>query len=250
MTEKRVKEKFFPPWNLYVIVAGIISDQQIEYEERVLKDIVKECNGTFLTENYKPEVLEALSPWNLDCIRHVCGYRMNRRSYLGGVLPGGPLEMVKYHSTIWREALQMFGETHITDRGGADDTPFIYGIEPYGRYTISETDIYPDPSDPHSLEKCATITIYGTIRNACERKSHPVGLGFTVEPFTSFFPELGPNAYLLFRKLRKLFDPNNVCSPGRQVFTQEEFEAFPDQLAQGINKLRQLFGSRPVEKFK
>jgi FAD/FMN-containing dehydrogenase len=247
MTEKRVKKKFFPPWNLYVIIAGITSDKQIEYEEEVLREIVKECKGTFLSKDYKPEVLEALAPWNLDCIRNVCGYRMNRRSYVGGVLPAGPPEVAKYHSAIWREALQMFGETHITDRGGADDTTFIYGIEPAGRYTISETDIYPDPADPDSLRKCATITIYGTIRNACERKSQPVGLGFTAEPFTSFFPEQGPNAHLLFRKLRKLLDPNGVSSPGRQVFTEEEFKALPDQMAAGINKMRQLFGARPVE---
>jgi hypothetical protein len=248
MTEKRVKEKFFPPWNLYVIIAGITSDKQIEYEEKVLREIVRECNGMFLSKDHKPEVLEALAPWNLDCIRHVCGYRMNRRSYLGTVFSAGPPEVAKYHSTLWREALQMFGETHITDRGGAEDTPFIYGIEPSGRYTISETDIYPDPIDPLSLKKCATITIYGIIRNICERKSQPVGLGSSAEPLTSFFPEQGPNAHLLFRKLRKIFDPNSVCSPGRQVFTEEEFRAFPDQVAAGINKLRQLFGASPIDK--
>ena len=247
MTEDRVREKFFPPWNLYIIIAGITSDKQIEYEEKVLREIAKECTGIFLSEDHRPEALEALAPWNLDCIRNVCGYRMNRRSYVGGVLPVGPPEVAKYHSAFWREALQMFGETHITDRGGADDTTFIYGIEPAGRYTISETDIYPEPSDLQSLEKCATITIYGTIRNACERKSQPVGLGFTGEPFTSFFPEQGPNAHLFFRKMRKIFDPNSVCSPGRQVFTEEEFKALPDQLTAGINKMRQLFGASPVE---
>jgi FAD/FMN-containing dehydrogenase len=247
MTEKRVKEKFFPPWNLYVIIAGITSDKQITYEEKVLRGIVKECKGTFLSQDNKPEVLEALAPWNLDCIRHVCGYRMNRRAYLGGVLPVGTPEVAKYHSTIWREALQTFGETHITDRGGADDTAFIYGIEPAGRFTISETDIYPDPADPESLQKCTTITMYCVFRNACERKSQPVGLGFTVEPFTSFFPELGPHAYHLFRKLRKIFDPNGVCSPGRQVYTEEEFKALPDYLVTEINKIRQLFGASPVE---
>jgi hypothetical protein len=248
MTEKRVKEKFFPPWNLYVIVAGITSDKQAEHEERILREIVKECKGTFLTKDHKAEVLEALAPWNLDCIRHVCGYRMNRRSYLGGLVPGGPPEMPKYHSAVWGEALQMFGEVHITDRGGVNDTPFIYGIEPCGRYALSETDIYPDPLDPESLSKCAAITIYSVIRNSCERKSQPVGLGSLTEPFTSFFPELGPNAYLLFRKLRSIFDPNSVCSPGRQVFSQEEFSAFPDELALLINKTRQLFGADSVEK--
>jgi hypothetical protein len=246
MTEKRAAEKFFPPWNLYVITAGITSDKQIAYEERVLQEIVAECKGTFLSKDYKPEVLKALAPWNLDCIRHVCGYRMNRRSYLGGVIPMGDLEASKYHSALWREALEMFGETHITDRGGAEDTPFIYGMEPCGRFTTSETDIYPDPVDPGSLEKCATITMYGVFRSACERKAQAGSLGLSVEPLTSFYPEQGPNVHLLFRKLRRFLDPNGVSSPARQIFTEEELKAFPQEMAAGINKLRQLFGADPI----
>jgi len=248
MTEQRVKENFFPPWNLYVIIAGITSDDQIAYEEGVLQEIVKEFGGTFLSKDYKPDVLEALAPWNLDCIRNVCGYRMNRRMYAGGVLPAGPPEVAKYHSNLWREALGKFGETHITDRGGTHNTTFIYGIEPAGRYTLSETDIYPDPVDTSSLHKCLAITMYGAIRNASERKCTAFGFGGPVEPLISFFPEMGPNIHLLLRKLRKVFDPNGVCSPGRQVFTEEECRAFPDEKVAGINKMRQLLGMNPVEK--
>ncbi|MCK5011086.1 MAG: FAD-binding oxidoreductase, partial [Deltaproteobacteria bacterium] len=36
MTEDRAKEKFFPSWNLYLIVVGITSDNQIAYEEKVI----------------------------------------------------------------------------------------------------------------------------------------------------------------------------------------------------------------------
>lgn len=248
MTEKRAKEKFFPSWNLYVIIAGITSDSQIEYEEKVLREIAKEFGGKFLSKDYKPEVLEALAPWNLDCIRNVCGYRMSRRMYAGAVLPAGPPEVAKYHSKIWKEALEMYGETHITDRGGADNTTFLYAIDPAGRYTISETDIYPDPLDPDSLHKFATITMYGTVRNAAERKCAPFAFGGPAEPLTSFFPEQGPNAYLLFRKLRKVFDPNGVSSPGRQVFTEEEYQAFPEQKVEEINKMRKLLGMNPVER--
>jgi len=248
MTEERAKEKFFPSWNLYVIIAGITSDGQISYEERVLREIAKECGGKFLSRKYKPKVLEALAPWNLDCIRNVCGYRMNRRMYAGGSLPSGPPEVAKYHSAIWREALERFGETHITDRGGADNTTFVYGIEPSGRYTLSETDIYPDPIDPGSLEKCVTITLYSAVKNAAERSCAPFGLGGPAEPFVTFFPEQGPNVHLLLRKLRGVFDPNSVCSPGRQVLTEEEFEIFPQHTVEGINSLRRLFGMKPIER--
>jgi len=248
MTEERARSGFFPPWNLYVIIAGITSDGQIAYEEKVLRDIAKECGGRFLSPDYKPEVLEALAPWNLDCIRNVCGYRMNRRMYAGGCLPAGPPEVAKYHSALWRETLEKFGETHITDRGGADNTTFVYGIEPAGRYVLSETDIYPDPADTASLEKCNTITIYSAIRNAAERKSTPFSFGGPAEPLVTFFPEQGPNVHLLLRKLRKIFDPHGVSAPGRQVLTEEEFQAFPEHTVEGINKMRQLFGMSPIKR--
>jgi hypothetical protein len=246
LTEKRTRENFFPAWNLYVIIAGTTSAGQIEYEESVLEAIVKKYGGKFLCDDYKPEVLEALAPWNLDCIRNVCGYRMNRRMYAGGSLPSGPPEVAKYHSAVWRESLEKFGETHITDRGGADNTTFIYGIEPAGRYTFSETDIYPDPADPRSLEKCMAITMYSAVRNAAERKCAPFAFGGPVEPLTSFFPEMGPNVHLLMRKLRKIFDPHNISSPGRQVFTEEELKTFLEQKGEGINRLREQFGLKPV----
>jgi hypothetical protein len=62
------------------------------------------------------------------------------------------------------------------------------------------------------------------------------------------FPEQGPNAHLFLRKLRKVFDPNGVCSPGRQVFTEEEWKEFPEEKLAGINKARQVFGMKAVEK--
>jgi hypothetical protein len=248
LTEKRFREKFFPAWNLYVIIAGTTSPAQIEYEEEVLKEIAAKHNGTFLGTDYKPEVLEVLAPWNLDCIRNVCGYRMNRRMYAGGSLPSGTPEVAKYHSAVWRESLEKFGETHITDRGGADNTTFVYGIEPAGRYTFSETDIYPDPADPASLEKCLAITMYSAVRNAAERKCAPFAFGGPVEPLTSFFPEMGPNAHLLIRKLRSVFDPASICSPGRQVFTAEELEAFLEKKGEGINRLRGQFNLKPITK--
>jgi hypothetical protein len=168
--------------------------------------------------------------------------------YAGGSLPSGPPEVAKYHSRIWRETLEEFGETHITDRGGADTTTFVYGIEPSGRYTLSETDVYPDPLDTESLEKCVKITLHSAVRNAAERKCAPFGLGGPAEPFVTFFPEQGPNVHLLLRKLRKIFDPDSVCSPGRQVLTEEELKIFPEQTVEEMNRLRQLFGMRKIER--
>ena len=54
--------------------------------------------------------------------------------------------------------------------------------------------------------------------------------------------------HLLLRKLRKVFDPRGVSSPGRQVFTEEEYMAFPEKKLEEINRLRGLFGMKLIER--
>ena len=76
----------------------------------------------------------------------------------------------------------------------------------------------------------------------------PTGIGISFEPLTSFFPEMGPNAYLFFRKIRKVFDEKGLCAPGRQIFTKEEYDQFPDAILAGVNKMRQFYGMPAVEK--
>jgi len=61
MTLDRVEKEFFPAYNLYVIIGGFVSEKQIDYEENVVRDIIAEVGGTFLSEDHKPEVLEALA---------------------------------------------------------------------------------------------------------------------------------------------------------------------------------------------
>ena len=48
MTLKRIDDKFFPPYNCYVIIAGTVSEKQIAYEEKVMREIIEETGGTFL----------------------------------------------------------------------------------------------------------------------------------------------------------------------------------------------------------
>jgi hypothetical protein len=245
VTIDRCKNKFFPDYNCYAILANISSDRQIAYEEGVLREIIAEVGGRILGSDYKPEVLEALQPWNFDCIRHVHGYRMNRKFYANAWLPVGPFESAGTTSREWKKALDMFGELDITDRGGADDTPFVYALQ-RGHFCLFETDNYPDPTLPDEIKKAMGFGIYGA---AVVVKNHlgPQLMAFVnVEPFTTMFPEAGPNAHLFMRKIRKVFDPNSVAAPGRQVFTEEEWQQFPGEVKDIINKMRGLNGMQPV----
>lgn len=248
MTLKRIKEKFFPPYNCYVILFGVTSDRQMEYEEKVLREIVAETCGTFLTNNHKAEVLDALAPWNLDCIRHVTGFRMNRHFYGGSIIPGGLLKDTAYKTKeIWTRTINELGETYITDRGGIEDTPFLYAIERGSRFWLSEADVYPDPLNPELLKRARGLTI-AAVTDFVSQKYPPIGMGVSIEPLTTFFPEQGPNAYLLFRKIRKVFDPHNIYAPGRQVFTEEEYKAVPQEVFDSINGLRTKYGLPPLKR--
>jgi len=247
-TIKRFKEDFFPSYNIYVICAGITSDKQLDYADKVIKKIIDETEGRLLSQDYKSEVLEVLSNWNLDCIRHVCGYRMSRYSYLDTWFCSGVAEIGNEAQEIWRESINTIGESYITDRGGVDNTPFLYASDPCGRNFFTEADVYPNPMDPQSLQKAQQLMMFSLARTLGKKIGPGVtAFGASFEPLTSFFPEMGPNVHLFMKKLRKVFDPNGVCSPARQVFTKEEFQALPQPMFEAINKLRQMNGLNPIE---
>jgi len=250
MTLDRVENKFFPPYNCYVIIGGVTSKEQIAYEERVVRDIIAETGGTFLSESHKADVLKALAPWNLDCIRHVTGFRMNRHSYCGSNILGGPVDTVARETRkVWSKAIDTFGATYVTDRGGMDDTPFLYSSNHGGRYWLTEADVYPDQTKPELLQQGQALVVCGIINTIADKYGPGAnGLGVSIEPVTSFMPEVGPNAHLLFRGIRDIFDPNGLCAPGRQIFSKKEYDAFPEQALAGLNKLRQMHGAKPIER--
>lgn len=248
LTIKRVTEKFFPPYNLYLISAGVTSERQLEYEEKVVKTIAAKYGGKLISPEYKPEVLEALQPWNLDCIRHVCGYRMSRHFYLDTWFCSGTPAIGNAAQQIWTSAINTIGATYVTDRGGVDDTPFMYASDPGGRNFFTEADVYPSGLDPQALQQAQQLMVF-SVCMTFGRKIGPgvTGFGASFEPFTSLFPEMGPDVNLLLRKFRKVLDPNGVCAPGRTVFTEEELNKFPQVIVDAINGMRKMNNMGPVD---
>jgi hypothetical protein len=72
-------------------------------------------------------------------------------------------------------------------------------------------------------------------------------MGGPAEPLVTFFPEQGPNVHLLLRKLRRVFDPRGICSPGRQVLTEEQLKIYPEGTVRKLNELRQLFNMSAIK---
>jgi hypothetical protein len=130
-----------------------------------------------------------------------------------------------------------------------EDTPFLYSSNHGGRFWLTEADVYPDQTKPELLQQGQALVVCGIINTIADGYGPGAnGLGVSIEPVTSFMPEVGPNAHLLFRGIRDIFDPNGLCAPGRQIFSKEEYDAFPEQGLAGLNKLRQMHGAKPIER--
>jgi hypothetical protein len=248
MTLERLKNKFFPAYNCYIVILGITSERQIEHEEKIFREIIAEAGGAILSEENKPDVFEALKPWNLDCLRNVSGFRMNRHYFGGAIVPLGPLKEVAYKTReIWSQSIKTIGETYITDRGGIEETPFLYALNRGGRYWLCEADVYPDPLDVEKLKRARALTTSSNFAFVSQGFAPPLQ-GILVEPLLTAYPECGPNAYLLIRKFRKVFDPNSICAPGRQVYTEEEAKALPEEIIDFINEMRTKYGMPPLKR--
>jgi len=116
-----------------------------------------------------------------------------------------------------------------------------------GRFSFAETGNYPDPTNPQEITKAAGFGIYGMARLVKEKVCPCLMAFLNVEPLVTMFPEVGPNQHLLFQKIRKVFDPKSVNAPGRQVWTEEEWQNTPPQLKGMVNSMRQMVGLDKVE---
>ena len=112
---------------------------------------------------------------------------------------------------------------------------------------FNEKDV-PDPTKPEMIQKAAACVLYGMTRLIKEKVGNTLMAFCTIEPLVSFYPEVGPNAQTFFRKIRKVFDADGLCAPGRQVYTEEEMRGLPDELFNTVNSMRHTLGMIPIHK--
>ena len=155
-TEKLFREKFFPDWLIYVVITGISSKRQMDYEEKVLMEIIEETGGKLLSESYKPEVLKELEFWNLDAFRAALVARMMRRGgFLTDDLRLSRLEFIPLQYKSHLDAMKRHPEhPHITDLG----TTFVYAVD-RGHIGVNETDMYYNQADPKEIETALNLSL-------------------------------------------------------------------------------------------
>lgn len=249
--EEAEKYPEFLPWGeksplftVCVIIAGISSEKQIEYEEKVLKQIAAETGGKLLSKDYKPEVLELLSYFNLESFRSIITFRAVRPNYGGVIIPIGTIDSVFTLEEYWCDAVKRFGPTSEPDRMGCI-SPIIY-VQNRGHYACVEADNFPHYSSKEEVEKVLEWSFDGTAAwTASKEGAGPSNI--KAEPQHVMFPETGPDSHLLWRKFRNALDPNSLAAPGRLVWTEEEFKRQPKKLIDTINKYRVLHGLKPIE---
>jgi len=212
---KRYNEGFFPDYLVYVIISGISSERQIDYEERVLKQIVTETGGKFLTDE---KILKESGSWNLDAFRSQNVARMLR---LGGFAPFRlPITRLDFCSRLdekFRELIKRYPD-HPSPLD--ESPPFIYILD-RGHHCVFEVDFYYHTHQVKELEISTKVFMEEFIDSTREDLGYYFG-GVAGEPFTSMCgPVIGPDVHLLLKRIKKAFDPNDIAAPGRLVKVKE-----------------------------
>jgi len=210
LAEKRWREGFFPKHMIYVITAGISSPRQLEHEENVLKDIVKDTGGKF-----RDDLREEMSTWHGDAFCDGCGSRFQRHGSFSSIKIGlGHLDAQKDFYEACQEVVRnhphyMFDE----------ETPWIYIFE-RGYYAIFEDDTVFDQSDYEEVRQARDMNIEGFIRAP---KKDGLDLGYYyMEPVISIFsPTVGPNVKRWVTEIKRVFDPKHTMNPGKLLRLEE-----------------------------
>lgn len=241
LSEKRERENFCPPFLVYAVLAGITSEDQLAYEEKVLRAIVGENRGKFLSKDYKPDVLESLGFWNLDVIRATTFFRMNRPGgFFCCTLHATRIDRTPLIMKNWSSAIERLGPISEFDRGGAKGTPFVYMCN-RGHHAHAETDNY---FDQHKIGEVQHLLGFAADRIVKSVKEGVGGglMNYLLEPFTSLMGSHFSDAHILFRKFREVIDPLGISATGKVIYTEEEFNAIPPEALQPIRAIMEETG--------
>jgi hypothetical protein len=213
----------------YMIIAGVWSEKQLDYEEKVLRQIVKETGGELWSKDNKPELLDAVSPWSLEFVLNSeTGLRTLRSNYIDTMLtPYAPFREIPDTARMWDETYKEIGPQG-EERGEYHShmgtwCPWGY-IADRGHQVETEVDYFPERTSEKEL-----IVMFEGMTDSIFRymaNDYPsCWMEDIIEPFMPMMPEVGPDRYLLLRKYREITDPKGVISPKRMITTSDEFKA-------------------------
>jgi len=239
----------------YIVVAGISSERQVSYEEKVVRNIVEETGGKLLSPEYKPELLDAQSNWNAEFVLNTeTGMRTVRSNYMGTTLPPcAPFYQITDASEYWEDLVRDVGKIG-EERGEYFSTmpiecPYIYVVD-RGHQLTTETDMFPERDNLDEVRHMFRALVYAWYRYMVDNK-YGQSIGPDVgEPLTSVSPEVGSERYKMLRRLKNTIDPGGIFAPRRMEYTEEQFKALsqnPTPLLRIILEVREQLGMPKLE---
>ena len=188
------RRNFSPPIICISSARGFTSEQQLAYEEKVIKTIAEKlrryASSRLITSR------RCLKPCSRGILTAsgMCAATGCRATSI--LIPGSAAGHRNWERCARKSgpsAINTIGETYVTDRGGVDDTPFMYASDPGGRNFFTEADVYPNGLDPQALQQAQQLMVF-SVCMTFGRKIGPgvTGFGASFEPFTTLFPEMGP----------------------------------------------------------
>jgi hypothetical protein len=210
----RSREQYFAEYDFwyqykFLLCAGIwgyTSEKQLQYEEKVFRDIVNETGGTIVTGEGHRRMDELLTP---NTIRDTYRSRFLRS---GGVVFGGGdfdsleniLVSIPRNWKILEEFIPPLGDLCRPDK---------FWPSEFGRYCYPEVDYLRDKSDKYEYE------MYEKIKAAQVKAQMDYGVA-SGKFYLTRMDIIGPafnNCHILIAKIKEAFDPYNIANPTRVV---------------------------------
>ena len=204
---KRYDEGYYENFWIYIITAGY-SPRQLDYEEKVLQEIMKENNGEPLDEERRRK----MDNYNFDGFRSGNFVRWARQGiYAITAFGRGPVEIMagvhELQQSIVKQADKPVPSMNST-------WPWYYAYD-RGYWWVDERDLYGDQLD---FARTMLPLVVQVIRSTPD---NPSGYWTPNEPHGAWFgPQIGPNFHLMLRDMKKVLDPNDIMNPNTLVFVR------------------------------
>lgn len=202
-TQRLYDEGYYEPHWMYVMLAGF-SPRQLDYEEKILREIMAECHGQELDE----ERQRKMDNYKMDCFRSGDFVRWIRYGiYVITAFGRGPIEaMIGVHE-LNQSVVKRYDVPSVNTTW-----PWYYSYD-RGYYWVDERDLYGDQlTHAPTIAKMTVEVVRNTDKN-------PSGYWVLAEPMGLWFGEkIGPNFHLLVKNMKKIFDPNDISNPDKLSF--------------------------------